>query len=423
METMTKVSDITETIDKIINFIKTDERVKHDFVQYLKTAGVYNLPESKQRAYYLSYIFERSLPIEEITPLKLYNKTNSTDITLAMINNFSSIFEIKRILKSGFEAYNIVNEKSYTLNITSKMTDYRGYGVGQYIVARVFELKKEHYILEITGHLASNKKEEVMRYAMLKILQEPYLVYEDNPKKHKSIKNNIQKMYDKFISAFGTNELITTNIYVDDIIEQYNNFSPKKNNIDISDKLTVPEDLKYFEIEDLQNNYSNFIENSLSGFSTHKKHYDVGIIYDKEYGLYIIPFYKTLLKILEENSLTNTENAEECIRHFVTSETIPANIIEYINTKYPNFVDLINKVMHTDLTLSEILSKYKSKYMEHEIYSKTTTLYNSDIFNNTVGFVAEHQSKADIDYSNVKRNDPCPCGSGKKFKNCCLNNI
>ena len=185
----------------------------------------------------------------------------------------------------------------------------------------------------------------------------------------------------------------------------------------------IPEDLKYFEIEDLQNNYSNFIENSLSGFSTHKKHYDVGIIYDKEYGLYIIPFYKTLLKILEENSLTNTENAEECIRHFVTSETIPANIIEYINTKYPNFVDLINKVMHTDLTLSEILSKYKSKYMEHEIYSKTTTLYNSDIFNNTVGFVAEHQSKADIDYSNVKRNDPCPCGSGKKFKNCCLNNI
>lgn len=22
----------------------------------------------------------------------------------------------------------------------------------------------------------------------------------------------------------------------------------------------------------------------------------------------------------------------------------------------------------------------------------------------------------------VNRNDPCPCGSGKKFKNCCINN-
>ncbi len=27
---------------------------------------------------------------------------------------------------------------------------------------------------------------------------------------------------------------------------------------------------------------------------------------------------------------------------------------------------------------------------------------------------------ARIDYSNVKRNDPCPCGSGAKFKNCCI---
>ena len=24
------------------------------------------------------------------------------------------------------------------------------------------------------------------------------------------------------------------------------------------------------------------------------------------------------------------------------------------------------------------------------------------------------------DYSNVGRNDPCPCGSGAKFKNCCI---
>ena len=23
--------------------------------------------------------------------------------------------------------------------------------------------------------------------------------------------------------------------------------------------------------------------------------------------------------------------------------------------------------------------------------------------------------------NDIKRNDPCPCGSGKKYKNCCLN--
>ena len=25
------------------------------------------------------------------------------------------------------------------------------------------------------------------------------------------------------------------------------------------------------------------------------------------------------------------------------------------------------------------------------------------------------------DYKKIGRNDPCPCGSGKKYKNCCLN--
>ena len=27
-----------------------------------------------------------------------------------------------------------------------------------------------------------------------------------------------------------------------------------------------------------------------------------------------------------------------------------------------------------------------------------------------------------IDYSNTRRNDPCPCGSGKKYKKCCFHN-
>ena len=25
-----------------------------------------------------------------------------------------------------------------------------------------------------------------------------------------------------------------------------------------------------------------------------------------------------------------------------------------------------------------------------------------------------------VDYSKAGRNDPCPCGSGEKFKNCCI---
>ena len=28
-----------------------------------------------------------------------------------------------------------------------------------------------------------------------------------------------------------------------------------------------------------------------------------------------------------------------------------------------------------------------------------------------------------VDYSNVQRNDDCPCGSSRKFKHCCIDKV
>src|SRR5271157_5080751 len=36
---------------------------------------------------------------------------------------------------------------------------------------------------------------------------------------------------------------------------------------------------------------------------------------------------------------------------------------------------------------------------------------------------ARKQAAADLGQSYISRNDPCPCGSGKKAKHCCLNKI
>ena len=43
-----------------------------------------------------------------------------------------------------------------------------------------------------------------------------------------------------------------------------------------------------------------------------------------------------------------------------------------------------------------------------------TTMAEKNIAAQTV----RAQADSDIDFSKVKRNDLCPCGSGKKFKNC-----
>ena len=47
-----------------------------------------------------------------------------------------------------------------------------------------------------------------------------------------------------------------------------------------------------------------------------------------------------------------------------------------------------------------------------------TTASLENLTNVASAEAATNVETSGIDYSKVKRNDPCPCGSGKKFKNC-----
>lgn len=419
METLTITNEINETIENIYNFTKTNESIKEDYVEYTKTMGIYNSPEEATKEYYIPYIFERNIPELAKTPLEVFNEVCPNEISKSLTNSFTSLFKVKRVLKNGFEVYNVINEKDYTLTATSRMTEFRGFGVGQFIVARVFNYENNFYIIELTGHLPESKKEDAMRYAMAKIIHEPYLVYEDNSQKEDEIKSNISTMYNKFLEAFKTDEIITMNKFADEIIGEFNEYVENSSPLNIEDKIEEPKELKYFESVEFDNDYDNFVEKSLQGFSSHKKPYDVGIIYDKENGLYVVPFYKTLTKILEDNSFETVENAKDCIKYFLTSDKISDSILKRIYTKYPNFLELANKVEETNLSFDELLNKYKKMFLSHRIYSQTAILYSSSVFTSTIDSAIEKEEKSHIDYSNVGRNEPCPCGSGKKFKQCC----
>ena len=83
--------------------------------------------------------------------------------------------------------------------------------------------------------------------------------------------------------------------YADEIIGAFNDGEE----IDLSDKVSNIEAPRFFHVKELDNNYSNFLENSLGGFASHSEEYDVAVIFDEEKGLYAIPFYETFTKIFE----------------------------------------------------------------------------------------------------------------------------
>ena len=412
MTVLEKINEINDALKEIFDFTQTNETINSDFTEYLSTIGARNISLNQMEKIFLPYVFERRINGKSI--LEMYTEEKGAKDIIAKLNDAqSSIFEIKKILKNGFELYNLVNEKTYKVLSLTKMTNFRGIYAGQFIAGRVFELDGEYYIIEISSVLSHSQKEDAYRYAVMKLVHTPRLLYLDNPEKENEIKSTIAEMYEKFIKTFDKDIILTTNKHADDIIGAFN----EGEDVDLSDKGCDISEYKFFHVKELDNNYSNFLENSMGGFSSHNETYDVAVIFDKENGLYAIPFYETFCKIFENKD--SVENAKGCVEYFLTNDSIPNTILERVSTQYPNFMETVNEVMGTNYTFEELIKNYKSDFLNNKIYSSATILFCSNAFSQIFDYISEPKSQAPVVTEKVGRNDPCPCGSGKKFKNCC----
>ena len=412
MTVLEKINEINDALKEIFDFTQTNETINSDFTEYLSTIGARNISLNQMEKIFLPYVFERRINGKSI--LEMYTEEKGTKDIIEKLNEAqSSIFEIKKILKNGFELYNLVNEKTYKVLSLTKMTNFRGIYAGQFIAGRVFELDGEYYIIEISSVLSHSQKEDAYRYAVMKLVHTPRLLYLDNPEKEKEIKSTIAEMYEKFIKTFDKYIILTTNKHADDIIGAFN----EGEEVDLSDKGCDISEYKFFHVKELDNNYSNFLENSMGGFSSHNETYDVAVIFDKENGLYAIPFYETFCKIFENKD--SVENAKGCVEYFLTNDSIPNTILERVSTQYSNFMETINEIMGTNYTFEELVKNYKSEFLNNKIYSSATILFCSNAFSQVFDYISEPKPQAPVVTEKVGRNDPCPCGSGKKFKNCC----
>lgn len=387
MNAIEKIIGINDVLKDIFKFVQKDEEIKPDFEEYLSTMGAMNATSAQMEKLFIPYVFERYIGEPAKNIIELYNErgnSSKTDIAKSFLNAQYTIFKIKRILKNGFKLYNLTNEKEYEVLSLTKMTNFRGIGMGEFIVARIFRLEDEYYLIGIDNILSSSQEEDATRYAVVRIVQAPWLVYQDNPEKENEIKNTIAETYQKFIDMYKTDEIITTNKYADSIIGQLSE-EDFQEDFNIEEATQPIETFKFFEIKELNNDYNNFIENSLGGFSSHKETYDVGIIMDKEFGIYTIPFYKTFCMIFENEE--KVENKKECINYFLNNDSVSDSILKRVAAKYPNFMEVINKELESDYTLEALIERFKMDFLRRKIYSSTSVLFHSKVFSTSLGLL------------------------------------
>ena len=91
-----------------------------------------------------------------------------------------------------------------------------------------------------------------------------------------------------------------------------------------------------------------------------------------------------------------------------------------VSEQYKNFIEVINSILEKEYTFEELLQEYKLEYLNNRLYSSATVLYCSTAFSQVFDVIAAPKPQSvDSPVQKVGRNEPCPCGSGKKFKNCC----
>ncbi len=77
--------------------------------------------------------------------------------------------------------------------------------------------------------------------------------------------------------------------------------------------------------------------------------------------------------------------------------------------------------MFSFLILTFLVSSYLYKKEDDDYYDDEE--YEDDFFDEDENYYEEDKTRDRkpkfMDLNKVGRNEPCPCGSGKKYKNCC----
>ena len=427
MINQTTVELVGNVINQLIDFVYKDEVVSADLNSYLQMVGFQGGSQDNLQKVLMPYIFERRIGEDRESVFDLYLSKKSPEkaekeVVEALRENISSVYQVKRLFKIGFELFNIINEKTYATYSMVKMTNLRGVGTEQYIIARIFSFQNEYYMLELNEIIPQAQEEKAFRLAVAKQIQDPKMLYQDNPAKFEEIQSEIKKTGERFEEFFGSKQVITINKKADELLGLFNEFvegAKKPSKAAIKALIEESNSLSYF---DVSSDSGDFLETAAAGFGSQNRPYDIGIVYDEELGLFVIPFLNTFLSIFKNENYQEIDGYKECIKNFLESDKVPPFVLKMAySLDSKKFLKIVNEVTGESFKSFKTLEKkYKYEYLEGSKFSSTTVLYLSKAFNKLMGFANKEQAKVPAG-ADVGRNEQCPCGSGKKYKKCCLN--
>lgn len=417
---------ISESVHKTLDLMAFDEKLGKDFEEFIKKYEIQISTQKELTQIMFFYLFESRMhtgisPFNYLKDEKLLEE----NICEAFADSFTGVFQITKIKQNSLFANSLINEKEYELTTLSKTSNFRGLGQKDYIEARVIKLNDTYFVLDILNVIPSSKCFIALSNGISHLVKSPKKIYWDNEEKFKEFEEISDIMTKSFVKCTGSHCTITSNKLADGLLQHFNfyhhNLLPEDDKLE--NWLTNDYSLEYVDIEKIKGDSvsDSTFDNFAGGFSSHNADYNVGYWVDDNLGIFIIPNLGTFFEIFK-NKNHKIEKWKECIVEFLNLDKIPLSVIEEVFKLNKNALDVFNQAISEKVeTKEELIKQYKSDYLSGKRFSPTLVLYNSKLFQDIFDEIDKIENKQNIEEQakSIGRNEPCPCGSGKKYKHCC----
>lgn len=359
-----------------------------------------------------------NLPLEDIEILKKWKRP------------IHSMLRVEERHKDYLMGYNLLNEKSYKVVIMDKTFDIKQVGVHSFLKAPLLPINDFYVAISTAELLPAVAKLDAYEHASVTLMHFPEELVYDNPDKLKEIHEGNNARHQKFLDFFGAEEVISDGKSITKLNEAFFHLleTGKKEIEDVQSLLTPPTEL-YFDnktIQEIENSHADVLKDDAIFSHCH----DLAIRSYPDIGHELLPYYQTFKTILSSETFEEIEGFEECIRYYLENPIISPYAVEKALVNKDIAVKAFQQAYNEkDITSFEDIEKalkvYKySYYKENKTSLSSLYDYSQTIKDLTDLYMETAPIQKNLNaYKDTGRNDPCPCGSGKKFKKCCYTKV
>ncbi len=307
---------------------------------------------------------------------------------------------------------NLVDELTYWVYSNMGVAPLAKLLKGGFIATRLTPVGDDWLLSGAVQTYSASQRDEIYRAAAKLALEHPKLVFR-NPRKLEQAWELQRQDRRDFIAFFGSDLVVLPGRELTERMREYMHF--KMHGVRDAEGLT--------RAEKAQREYGCVPPLPVESFDEDLREREtVGVIYDEVEGLNFFPDFGLVEEAFQNPDLAGDERHREAVRGYVQSPYVSPLPLRRLAERYPQNVDKVfvkafpaRKSFTWKRYGESFLQRYKPSYYNQPTLPAVSPI--SDELSRALH--APPPARTEPARRSVGRNEPCPCGSGKKYKHCC----